>query len=361
MINRRRVQKSFKNKKEAIEWSRQKAIEIRNNLTGAFSLSDAHRRDALEAIEKLSGKLNIPASDLPNSSVSLSKAVDFYVKRCFPEGGKRTVADLAGEYLRSKASANLRPATIRDLEFQTGRLVNKLGGVFVHLVTREDLERMIDDYGYTGITRRNFITNLGMLFKFARTRKLITENPADDIVRPSLNEKIPQSLSVDECEKLMRSVEKHAPNMIPFFAVSLFAGLRRAEVMQLDWSNINFNARRIKVTPETAKRRRLRHVDMSDNLAKWLASFRNDTGRLYYLRDDFDNARKKAGITWTNNVLRHSFASYHLAMYENAAQTSLQLGHRDTEVLFNHYRDLVTREDAQRFWKLVPRQEETAV
>jgi len=32
-------------------------------------------------------------------------------------------------------------------------------------------------------------------------------------------------------------------------------------------------------------------------------------------------------------------------------------GHRDTDVLFNHYRDLVTRKDAEAFWGIVPRLE----
>ena len=33
------------------------------------------------------------------------------------------------------------------------------------------------------------------------------------------------------------------------------------------------------------------------------------------------------------------------------------MGHIRTDILFNHYRDLVKREDATAFWGLVPRSE----
>jgi integrase len=59
-------------------------------------------------------------------------------------------------------------------------------------------------------------------------------------------------------------------------------------------------------------------------------------------------------MPWPKNCLRHSFASYHLAMHESADKTALQMGHRSTTMLFEHYRELVTRSDAERFWGILP-------
>jgi hypothetical protein len=48
-------------------------------------------------------------------------------------------------------------------------------------------------------------------------------------------------------------------------------------------------------------------------------------------RESFDQAHAAAGITeWPENALRHSFASYHLAHFMNAAETAPQLGHHAT-------------------------------
>ena len=47
----------------------------------------------------------------------------------------------------------------------------------------------------------------------------------------------------------MFAVHEHTPDMVPYFAIALFAGLRPKEAEQLDWENINFDKSTIKVTP----------------------------------------------------------------------------------------------------------------
>ena len=50
--------------------------------------------------------------------------------------------------------------------------------------------------------------------------------------------------------------------------------------------------------------------------------------------------------------MRHSFASYHMAEHESADKTALEMVHRDNQMLFEHYRKLVTKEAAKRYWKI---------
>ena len=71
-------------------------------------------------------------------------------------------------------------------------------------------------------------------------------------------------------------------------------------------------------------------------------------------KDRFDIARKEAGIKWPSNAARHSFASYHLALQQDAAKTALQLGHTNTAVLFQHYRELARPEDAEAYFAITP-------
>ena len=59
-------------------------------------------------------------------------------------------------------------------------------------------------------------------------------------------------------------------------------------------------------------------------------------------------------MTWANDIMRHSYGSYHLAKHQDAAMTALQMGHIRTDILFNHYRELVSREDADAYWKIRP-------
>jgi len=52
--------------------------------------------------------------------------------------------------------------------------------------------------------------------------------------------------------------------------------------------------------------------------------------------------------------LRHGFASYHLAHFENAAELALEMGHTDQQMIFEHYRQLVLPKEAARYWKICP-------
>lgn len=82
---------------------------------------------------------------------------------------------------------------------------------------------------------------------------------------------------------------------------------------------------------------------------------------MYFGRYEFDKVRRKAKVQWAGDIMRHSYGSYHLAHYEDAAKTSLQMGHIRADVLFNHYRDLVSREQASEFWGIFPHSESNLI
>lgn len=65
-------------------------------------------------------------------------------------------------------------------------------------------------------------------------------------------------------------------------------------------------------------------------------------------------------MDWPDNVTRHSFCSYHLAKFRDAAGTALEAGHTQ-EMLFRNYRELltldgalITPELAGEFWGIKP-------
>ena len=61
----------------------------------------------------------------------------------------------------------------------------------------------------------------------------------------------------------------------------------------------------------------------------------------------------RLGLKWTRNTLRHTGASHFLVSFGEAA-TVKQLGHRDSEMLYRHYRRKVSAYEANRFWDIAP-------
>ncbi len=74
---------------------------------------------------------------------------------------------------------------------------------------------------------------------------------------------------------------------------------------------------------------------MQPNLIAWLAPYQLHTGSVLPInaRKKLEAVRKAAklfGENWSDNGLRHSSASYHLAAFNDAAALALEMGHTGT-------------------------------
>ena len=68
---------------------------------------------------------------------------------------------------------------------------------------------------------------------------------------------------------------------------------------------------------------------------------------------EFSQSADLAGFARVHNGFRHSFASYRLAQTQNAAQVALEMGNSPRK-LFENYRELVTPEDAEEWFGIMP-------
>ena len=199
-------------------------------------------------------------------------------------------------------------------------------------------------------------------FNFAVRHGYAPTNPVEGAAKARVIGGRPGILTVDQAARLLEAV---TPEILPFIAVGLFAGLRRAEIERLDWSEVDFDSGLIEVTAAKAKTAMRRFVKIEPNLREWLQPHRKLKGNVVPVencRELFVEARTAAGIAkWPDNALRHSFASYHLAHFKNAADTALQLGHHDSRITFAHYRELVKPKEAERFWNIKPMRDDRKI
>lgn len=161
-------------------------------------------------------------------------------------------------------------------------------------------------------------------------------------------------LSVEQTARLLTSAPQ---SLIPYLTIGAFAGLRAAEVERLEWDRIDLDSGFIEVAAKNSKTARRRLVKILPNLQAWLTPFRGISGLVIpaNLRWLLVDAREQAGISqWPSNALRHSYASYHLAHFNDAAALALQMGHTNTAMIFQHYREVVKPKNAARFWEIMP-------
>ncbi len=285
---------------------------------------------------------------------TLKEATDFYVARLKASERSITAAALVEQLIAAKKADGMSARYIEDLRSRLPRFAKKFDGQMVATITSEEIDNWLRGLEVGPTTRNNFRRTLVMMFNYAVQRGYATSNPAEKTAKAKVVDSPPGILTVQQTTRLL---EAASPELLAYVAIGAFAGLRRAELERLDWSDVHFDADLIEVTAQKSKTARRRFVKIQPNLREWLLPVRKHTGKV--TPDNFpkqlDAARAAAGITeWPDNALRHSFASYHLAHFNNSAALALEMGHTDSGMIFNHYRQLVRPKEAERYWNIRP-------
>ena len=126
----------------------------------------------------------------------------------------------------------------------------------------------------------------------------------------------------------------------------------------MTWDMVDFKRKHIDLPAEITKAGDRRIVDMPDNLVEWLLACRKESGPLLpvnFRRKRWALCRAMDWKDWPDDILRHSYGSYHLAKHRNAALTAEQMGHKNARMLYAHYREVVKEaSDIEEFWSIRP-------
>ena len=202
---------------------------------------------------------------------SLDEAVSYFLKHANPAGGKRTLAEVAQEFLKSRAAMGVRSRTLTQYESYLRTVGERFGPQSIHEVRRGEIEDWLSESEWSKRTRNNYVSTLSTLFLFARDRDYCGENPAEKVPRAILDDTPPGILTVKEATALLDVTRERDSEMLAYIAIGLFAGLRRSELCALEWSEIDRKARTIEVKGVKAKTRQRRIVSVSGTLSAWLA------------------------------------------------------------------------------------------
>jgi integrase len=352
-LGKGRNRQFFKNKSEAETILQQKVIEQANYGVAALAFNERQRAEYLECAEKLKP-----------FNATIRDAVNFYLPHLRATNRSCTAKQLVEEIVNAKRADGASKRYLSDLRSRLKQFTASFDGKPVAEITTAEIDqwlRSLND-SETGeplasTTRNNFRRVLNVAFNFARNRGYCVDNPAAKSAKAKVVEAAAGILSVDETARLL---ENASAELIPYIAIGAFAGLRRAELERLDWSEVDLQSRLIEVTANKAKSARRRFVKIKPNLLLWLKLYAKPHGLVTpsCYRKLLARARRAAGIeTWPNNALRHSFASYYLAHFKKAgaAELALELGHTNANLVFQHYRQLVKPKDGKRYWSVVPK------
>jgi integrase len=202
-------------------------------------------------------------------------------------------------------------------------------------------------------TVNNFRTSISNLMTFARMRRYL---PADsDPLREVAEVKEPhREVGIYTPAEVEWMITNASPEFLPYVVIGAFAGLRQSEIERLDWADVGEKYIRIRGAERRTKSTRL--VEIQQNLLAWLKAMRQPRGPIVPFANvcnQLTRLTRKAGVSQKHNALRHSYGSYRLAMVQDAAKVSFEMGN-SPKMVFEHYREIVTPEQAQRWFEIQP-------
>jgi integrase len=343
----KRKRRFFERKDHADTFADEKNIERHNEGIEHAEFPAALRIMAQECSEALSafGK-------------TIRDATEHFVAHLKASEKSCTVVQLVRELVTAKERDGASARHVSDLRSRLNIFAEKFDGQAVATITTPEIDDWLRSLPVSPVTRNHYRRLIVLAFNFAMDRGYAASNPALKTAEAREPKSKPGILTVEQATTLLVNA---APEIVPYIAIGLFAGLRRAEIERLDWSEIDFDSDRIEVTAEKSKSKVAnRFIAIQPNLRAWLLPFRKHKGSVtpqdrFEFRRLFEQARRDSGIKeWPDNALRHSFASYHVAHFRDARALALEMGHTDSAMLFNHYRALVKPKDAERYWSSKP-------
>lgn len=206
--------------------------------------------------------------------------------------------------------------------------------------------------------RRRMLATLSALYTHLVERDLLPANPCATIRPPRLPKHPPAVLTLDQARSLIdraKAFENGA--LLPYIAVCLFAGIRPAEAMRLRPCDIGREY--ITLSASQTKTICARTVPIQPNLRALLDRSLDPTARLIIphspsrFRHHLCALIASLPFAWSQDILRHSYASYRYEQTRNAAATASEMGHTGTEIFFQHYRGLVSPGSGLAFFSIV--------
>ncbi len=156
-------------------------------------------------------------------------------------------ADAAAEWLRwAEHDRACKPSTLTDYRYTATRLVRDFGTLRLEDITPQTIERWRAGLSVSNRTVQKYLVVLHGIFRRAMKVWGLPRNPLVDVERPRVRVSDDlEAFSPEEVHALARAAVSEQDSAL--FLTAAFTGLRLGELLALQWGDIDFPARAIRV------------------------------------------------------------------------------------------------------------------
>lgn len=237
----------------------------------------------------------------------------------------RTFADLAKYY---KENVSVKKASQYTETCNINIMTNDMiGHVKLHKLSKNTAE-LIQEYvrkerGGSDATANRYVAIFKNMVRVAYEEKWVNMSVLEDVRRVKMYSEVApdiKPLSPKECVEIIKKAPSHIRNAL---VLGIFTGLRRFDVLNLKWENVNFDTGVISLiinkTRNTKKVVETHHIQMGATLRMFLENTERcgeyivskpGGGKFKTIKESWDKARVAIGKPHLRlHDLRHTFAS----------------------------------------------------
>ena len=260
-----------------------------------------------------------------------------------------TISKAISLLLEAKQAGNRRAVYLKSLAYYLRRFANGREEKPLADFSTAVIEAWLKQFP-SASSRQTWLNRISTLFAFAVRRDLLQMNPCRKIERITIDHRPPSILAPAQVDLLLQIV----PTICrPYLVLGLFAGIRPEELMKLAWSEIDLATKTVRVNQAKTRRRRI--VPLEPRAAALLAACPLQRGPVSPSNVTVRRFKRLARHAlkleaWPKDVLRHTAASYLLALHKDVGRVAMMLGN-SPNILMTHYHEPVNAADCAAFWK----------
>ena len=319
---------------------------------------------------KSTGVPSLAAAQLACTAIKIGRGKVKRALKCLTAGDEalrrqeRTVTFEKAVETALEARKDRRVRTVYDFRYFTRRFMKRCPGLArrrVRSITPQECAEYIEQAFDTPRQRQKARLILSGVFGTAEKRGWCDANPVARVEAPRVVEQQVPILSPQEIEQITATAEEYqSGSCAAAVGMMLYAGIRPHEVARLSWAQVDLRERAIYILPRHSKTGGARRVTIHKPLLRILRAHKRKNEEkicpaswLHHWRE----LRRAAGWDsparrWSQDALRHTFASYPLSHFRSFAELQLEIGLRDATLLRTRYVDQRGVRNARRFWGL---------
>jgi integrase len=293
----------------------------------------------------------------------------------------------ADEWFRDYGQLNLRKTTYNRMLKLKSRTYAAIGHLRIDKITSRDVQKFVNSLAQDGVNKatgkrlapktiRHYLSFISSVFDYALKMQNLQHNPCKNVTVPKGETKEREIYSVEEVIRLLTLLEEEQMKYRVFFNLAVYSGLRRSELMGLEWGDFNLDADVMYVqrtsnyvtgegmfTDETKTKKSRRYVKLPEPIFdllrqykaerdenrvkfgdKWVETdrlFVNETGKPMHNGSPYNWLKrfcKRKDMRFCSiHSMRHFYCSVLINAGVDVATVSGQLGHSNQTVTLSVY------------------------